>query len=81
MQRLTSRYYKNDVENPLFLQHTSKILYKKLNGRVKLKNIKKFLEQQRNYTLFKQPSGKNSERNPYRVYFIDQCWEMDLMFE
>lgn len=79
MERLTSRYYKNDVENPLFLQHSSKILYKKLNGRVKLKNIKNFLEQQRNYTLFKQPSGKNSERNPYRVYFIDQCWEMDLM--
>lgn len=44
----------------------------------KEKDIKKFLETQRGYTLFKQTSNVK-ERNPYKVFTIDQVWELDLI--
>lgn len=77
MNRLKERYYKNG-EN-LFLHHSSKLLFEKLKKKVKEKDIKKFLQSQRNYTLYKQSNQRKKERNPYKVFTIDQLWEMDLI--
>lgn len=80
MDRLKREYYGNKSGQNLFLHSSPKVLYERLKKKVKLKTIKDFLEQQKIYTLFKQARGNDSQRNPYRVYSIDQCWECDLMF-
>lgn len=79
MQRLAKQYYKDDGKNSLYFLHTPKSLYKKLNKQVKQSTVNDFLQQQRNYTLFKRPTEFRFKRNPYRVFHIDQCWEIDLL--
>lgn len=44
-----------------------------------LQAVKRFLQQQRVYTLNKNSTKPTSERNPYRVMGIDQLWELDLV--
>lgn len=69
MNSLKQQYYDGDAN--LFLHQNSKLLFDKLKKKVKEKDIKKFLKQQRSYTLYKQSTAKD-ERNPYKVYYIDQ---------
>lgn len=76
MSKLEKTYYKND--DKLFLHHSPKVLFDKLQKKIKLKDIKKFLSTQRNYTLYKQSTAKNV-RNAYKIFTIDQLWEMDLI--
>lgn len=75
---LEQKFYANDEKNPLYLSHSAKILSEKLNHKVNAKTISEFLRQQRSYTLYKNSTRKNNERNPYRVYSLDQLWEIDL---
>lgn len=77
MNKLKNDYY-NEGGN-FFLHHSSKLLFDKLKKKVKEKDIKKFLKSQRNYTLYKQSTAKQNERNPYTVFTVDQLWEMDLI--
>lgn len=79
MQELAEEYYKNNGKDSLFLHHSPKIIFEKLNKKFKLKTIKEFLKQQKDYTLYRRNTGNNFKRNPYRVYHIDQTWEMDLL--
>lgn len=81
MEKLESEYYNNnDKSNSWnFLHSSSKTLYNRFNKKYKQFAIKEFLKQQKNYTLFRQTSGNQFKRDPYRVYFIDECWEVDLM--
>lgn len=74
---LKKKYYV--PENLLFLQHSIDNLQKALGKQFSRNQIKNFLHQQREYTLFKQPHGNDRERNKYRVFSIDQCWELDLI--
>lgn len=74
---LKNKFY--DEKNLLFLRHSIDELYKALNKQFSENKIKKFLKEQREYTLFKQPNGRKRNRNHYRVFSIDQCWEMDLI--
>lgn len=69
MNSLKQQYY--DGDGNLFLHQNSKLLFNKMKKKVKEKDIKNFLKQQRTYTLFKQSTAKD-ERNPYKVYYIDQ---------
>lgn len=87
---LVGNYYKNNERNSLFLHHSPTILRDKLleiggilneqdTKQQQLHTIREFLKQQRSYTLFKNSTRRNANnRNPYRVYAIDQMWEMDL---
>lgn len=74
---MNKQKYYND-EDKLFLHHSSKVLYKKLDKKVREKDIKNFLRTQRNYTLFKQPASKKT-RNPYTTHTIDELWQLDLV--
>lgn len=69
MNSLKEKYY--DEDGSLFLHQNSNLLYNKLKKKVKKKDIDHFLKQQRSYTLYKQSTAKD-ERNPYKVYYIDQ---------
>lgn len=88
---LTEKYYNFDGKNPLFLHHSPILLrdiLTKIGGvlnereskQQQIASIRNFLGQQRGYTLYKNSTRKNTknQRNPYRVYSIDQLWEMDL---
>lgn len=77
MNKLKQRYYGGD--DNLFLHHSSKLLFKKLKKKFKEKDIKEFLQSQRYYSLYKQSTAKQNERNPYKIFTIDQLWEMDLI--
>lgn len=79
MNRLKREYYDSGDSNNLFLHHSSKVIYKKLKKKYKERDIKQFLRTQRNYTLFKQSTGKKNERNAYKVFTVDQLWELDLI--
>lgn len=79
MLRLQREFYKSDTKDPLFLHHSAKAIYHKLGKQIKQKSINDFLQQQRLYTLYKNPGAGKNERNPYKVYSIDQLWEMDLI--
>lgn len=86
---LLSKYY-YDEKYSLYLHHSAKNLFDRLNeiagaevkkrkGRknTKIKIIQNFLQQQRNYTLYRN-SKKPAVRNSYRVWSIDSLWEIDL---
>lgn len=79
MESIKREYYKFDKEKSLFLEHSPSIIHSKLKKKVSKRKIKEFLEGQRNYTLFKQLTGKKNERNHYKIYSIDELWEIDLM--
>lgn len=88
-RKLERIYYNPNKNNRLFLHHSAKALQKELNRvneeiggkktkREQIKAITDFLNQQRSYTLYKNPTFRNTNRNPYRPYAIDQLWETDL---
>lgn len=80
MNMIKREYYKSNWQNPIYLEHSPEIIKSKLKQKkVSRRKIKEFLAGQRNYTLFKQATGKKNQRNYYNVYSIDQLWEIDLM--
>lgn len=86
---LKNRFYEDNRKNPLYLHHSAEFIYNQILNELKdegksikglsLQAVKRFLQQQRGYTLNKNSTKSTSERNPYRVMGIDQLWELDLV--
>lgn len=86
---LKQRFYADDRKNPLYLHHSADFIYRQILKELKsegksvhglsLDVVRKFLQQQRGYTLYKNSTKSKTERNPYRVWGLDQLWELDLV--
>lgn len=73
---LKTKFYNTDVDQPLFLQGSSKTIQRKLKPYSK-EAIKRFLTQQNVYSLHK-PTRKFI-RNKYYVNISNQLWQIDLI--
>lgn len=79
MHEIKRKYYEDNPNNALYLEHSPDIIKSKLKYKTSKQKIKKCLQEQRNYTLFKQQTGKKNERNFYQIYLLDEIWQADLI--
>ena len=73
MNELIELYY-----NPEIGLTTTYKLYRKLNKRIPLKTIEKFINQQESYQIKKQDNRQKSYR-PIAVYSTNNQWQIDLI--
>lgn len=78
MERIRREYYDEDRIKPIYVHHSWEKIKDKLKNESQ-NNIRDFLKQQRVYTLYKKAPIKIRERNYYKVYGINEVWQLDLI--
>lgn len=78
MERIKKVFYDDTTDKPVYLLQTLKSLKDRLKNE-KVKDLRDFLKQQRAYTHYRNAPITIRKRNYYRVYGINEVWQLDLL--